>query len=84
MVVSIEERPLAVAVEKLRPDAAYTRRILAAVNDIRFCEKMFDSWMTPLNKCAATRFFDLLVHLTTLTVITVLRSARGQMNENGC
>jgi hypothetical protein len=76
--------PLVVAVEELRPDAAYTRLILAAVYDIRLCEEMFDGWMTQLNKCAATRFFGLVVHLTTLTVITVLQSARSQMNENGC
>ena len=56
LAVAIEEPPLAIAVEKVRPDAAYTRRILAAVHDIRLCEEMFDSWMTPLNKCAATRF----------------------------
>ena len=57
--------PLSVAVEKLRPDAAYARLILSALYDIRLCEEMFDGWMVQLDKYAMTRFFSLVVHLMT-------------------
>jgi hypothetical protein len=42
---------VAVAVEDLRPRANYVQTTLTAVNDIRFCEKLFaDNWMTELDK----------------------------------
>jgi hypothetical protein len=47
---------LGVAVEDLRPADQYVQITLAAVYDIRFCEKMFDDWMTQLDKCVANRF----------------------------
>ena len=48
--------PLGVAVEDLRPATKYVDITLAAVYDIRFCEKIFDDWMTQLNKCVANHF----------------------------
>ncbi|KAF8497559.1 hypothetical protein F5888DRAFT_297945 [Russula emetica] len=39
-----------VAVEDLRPRAKYVQITLDAVNDFRFCEKIFDTWMTELDK----------------------------------
>ncbi|KAF8497561.1 hypothetical protein F5888DRAFT_297765 [Russula emetica] len=41
---------LSVAVKDLRPEAKYVQNTLSAVNDIRFCEKLFDDWMTELDK----------------------------------
>jgi hypothetical protein len=49
---------VAVAVEDLRPRAHYAQTTLAAVNDIRFCEKLFNDWMTELDKCVAIRFLS--------------------------
>jgi hypothetical protein len=48
--------PVAVAVEDLQPKAKYVQMTLAAAEDIRFCEKLFDGWMTELNKYVANRF----------------------------
>ena len=42
--------PVAVAVEDLQPKAKYVQMTLDAAEDIRFCEKLFDGWMTELNK----------------------------------
>jgi hypothetical protein len=50
-----------VAVEDLRPRAKYVQITLAAVYDIRFCEKLFNDWMAELDKCVlvlANRFFS--------------------------
>jgi hypothetical protein len=49
---------LGVAVEDLRPGDKYVKITLAAVYDIRLCEKIFDDWMTQLDKCVlvADRF----------------------------
>ena len=44
---------VAVPVEDLRPKPKYAQITFAAVYDIRFCEKLFDQWMTELNKCVA-------------------------------
>ncbi|KAF8497557.1 hypothetical protein F5888DRAFT_297640 [Russula emetica] len=41
---------IAVAVEDLRPRAKYVQTTLAAVKDIRVCEKIFNEWMTELDK----------------------------------
>jgi hypothetical protein len=41
---------LGVAVEDLRPEDKYVGKTLAAVYDIRLCEKIFDDWMTQLDK----------------------------------
>jgi hypothetical protein len=49
---------VAVAVEDLRPRAKYVQITLAAVYDIRFCEKLFNDWMTEMDKCVANRFFS--------------------------
>jgi hypothetical protein len=46
---------VAVAVEDLRPRAKYVQITLAAVKDIRFCEQLFDNWMTELDECVANR-----------------------------
>jgi hypothetical protein len=45
--------PVPVPVEELRPRAEYVHITLTAVHDIRFCEKLFDEWMTELDKCVA-------------------------------
>jgi hypothetical protein len=47
---------VAVAVEDLQPKAKYVQMTLDAAEDIRFCEKLFDEWMTELNKYVANRF----------------------------
>jgi hypothetical protein len=47
---------VAVPVEDLLPRAKYVQITLAAVNDIRFCETIFDKWMTELDKCVVNRF----------------------------
>jgi hypothetical protein len=49
---------VAVAVEDLRPRAKYVQITLAAVYDIRFCEKLFNDWMTEMDKCVANRFLS--------------------------
>ncbi|KAF8497558.1 hypothetical protein F5888DRAFT_297648 [Russula emetica] len=41
---------IAVPVEDLRPRAKYVQITFAAVYDIRFCEKLFDDWVTELDK----------------------------------
>ena len=51
------ELGVAVAAEDLRPKAKYVQTTLAAVKDIRLCEKIFNNWMTELDKCVANRFF---------------------------
>jgi hypothetical protein len=43
---------VAVPLDDLRPRAKDVQITLDAVDDIRFCEKIFDKWMTELNKCA--------------------------------
>jgi hypothetical protein len=45
-----------VAVEDLRPRVKHVQITLTAVDDIRFCEKLFDKWMAELDKCVANRF----------------------------
>jgi hypothetical protein len=45
-----------VPVEVLRPRDKYVQTTLDAVEDIRFCEKLFDDWMIELDKCVANRF----------------------------
>jgi hypothetical protein len=47
---------VAVPVDDLRPRAKHVQITLDAVDDIRFCEKFFDKWMTVLDKCVANRF----------------------------
>ena len=56
--VAVEDVQLGVtvAVEDLRPKAKYVQTTLAAVKDIRLCEKIFNNWMTELDKCVANRF----------------------------
>ena len=54
--VTVEDPPPGVAAEDLRPRAKYVQIVLDAVDDIRFCEKIFDDWMTELDKCVANRF----------------------------
>ena len=54
VVVTVEERPdAAFPVDDLRLRAKDVQITLDAVNDIRFCEKLFDQWMTELDKCVA-------------------------------
>jgi hypothetical protein len=50
--VAVEDVQLGVtvAVEDLRPKAKYVQTTLAAVKDIRLCEKIFNNWMTELDK----------------------------------
>jgi hypothetical protein len=45
-----------VPVEDLRPKPTYAQITSAAANDIRFCEMLFDQWMTELDKHVANRF----------------------------
>jgi hypothetical protein len=47
---------VAVPVDDLRPRAKDIQITLDAVDDVRFCEKLFDKWMTELDKCVANRF----------------------------
>jgi hypothetical protein len=48
---------IAVPVEVLRPKDKYLQTTLDAVDDFQFCEKLFDNWMTELDKCViANRF----------------------------
>ena len=49
---------LAVQADDLRPRAKNVQVTLDAVDDIRFCEKLFDKWMSELDKCVANRFFS--------------------------
>jgi hypothetical protein len=48
-------------VDDLRPRTKIVQIILDAVDDIRFCEKLSDKWMTELDKCVANRFSQYLV-----------------------
>ena len=62
---------VSVAVEDLRPKAKYVQTTLAAVKDIRFCEKIFNNWMTELDKCVANHFFISVVsHLMKISGFT--------------
>ena len=55
---------VAVAVEDLRPKAKYVNITLEAVDDIQFCEKLFDKWMIELGKCVANHFSQPCVRST--------------------
>jgi hypothetical protein len=56
-----------VPVDDLRPRAKDVQLTLDAVEDIRFCEKLFDKWMSELDKCAAKRFSRPRILLMTIT-----------------
>jgi hypothetical protein len=45
-----------VPVEDLRPKPTYVQITSAAARNIRLCAKLFDNWMTRLDKCVAKRF----------------------------
>jgi len=47
---------VSVPVEDLRPRPTYPQITSAAANDIRFCEMLFNQWMTELDKHVANRF----------------------------
>ena len=50
------ESDVTLAVEDLRPRIKHVQITLAAVDDIRFCEKLFDKWMAELDKCVMNLF----------------------------
>ena len=55
---ALEDLRSGVAVEDLRPRAKYVQTTLDAVKDIHFCEKLFNNWMTELDKYVLeNRFF---------------------------
>ena len=45
-----------VPVDDLRPRFKTVKIIVDVIEDIRFCEKLVDKWMTELDKCVASRF----------------------------
>ena len=45
-----------VPVDDLRPRFKTVQITLDTIEDIRFCEKLFDKWMAELDKCVANRF----------------------------
>jgi hypothetical protein len=47
---------VAVQVDDLRPRAKHVQITLDAVDDLRFCETFFDSWMGELDRFVANRF----------------------------
>ena len=47
---------VAVPVDDLRTRDKNVQITLDAIEDIRFCKKLFDSWMTEMNKCVANLF----------------------------
>jgi hypothetical protein len=48
--------PVTVEVEDLRPKPTYAQVTCAAARNIRSCEKLFDKWMTRLDRCVANLF----------------------------
>ena len=42
-----------VPVDDLRPRFKVVQTTLDAIEDIRFCGKLFDKWMTELDRCVA-------------------------------
>ena len=44
--------------DDLRPRAKNVQVTLDAVDDIRFCEKIFNNWMTELDKCVLANPFS--------------------------
>ena len=76
---------VAVAVEDLRPRAKYVQITLAAIYDIRFCDKIPDDWMTELDKCVANRISQPRVPSNDNNGFTESRAApRSQTNESDC
>jgi hypothetical protein len=74
---------LAVPVDDLRPRARHVQITLAAVHDIRFCEKIFVNWMTELDKCVANPFSRHLISSNDNNGFTEsLVTPRSQMNES--
>ena len=64
---------VAVPVEDLRPKPTYAQITSAAAYDIRFCQMLFDEWMTKLDKSVA----KLVSHLMIITGLQrQLRQAR--------
>jgi hypothetical protein len=73
---------VAVPVDDLRPRAKNVQITLDAVDDIRFCENLFDKWMTEFDKCAANRFFQPRVPSNDNNGLTVSRATpRSGTNE---
>ena len=67
---------VAVPVDDLRPRVKNVQITLDAVDDIRFCEKLFDKWMTELDKCVASLFsrrgfLGLVSHLMSITCLQI-------------
>ncbi|KAI0273904.1 hypothetical protein BGY98DRAFT_936260 [Russula aff. rugulosa BPL654] len=46
---------VAVPVDDLRPNPTYTQITSTAAYDIRFCEELFDQWMTKLDKASSKK-----------------------------
>ena len=73
---------VAVPVDDLRPRAKNVQITLDAVDDIRFCEKLFDKWMTELDKCVANHFSQRHVPSNDNIGFTVSRATpRSERNE---
>ena len=73
---------VAVPVDDLRPRAKNVQITLDAVDDIRFCEKLFDKWMTELDKCVANHFSQRRVPSNDNIGFTVSRATpRSETNE---
>ena len=47
-----------VPVDDLRPRDKNVQITLNAIDDIRFCEKIFDNWMSELDKCVLANPFS--------------------------
>ena len=76
------EPDVAVPVDDLRPRAKNVQIILDAVGDIRLCERIFDNWMTELDKCVANRFSQPRVPSNDNNGFTESRATpRSQTNE---
>ena len=84
VVDTIEERPdVAFPVDDMRLRAKDVQITLDGVDDIRFCEKLFDNWMTELDKCVANPFSRPRVPSDDNTGFTVSRATpRSQTNES--
>jgi hypothetical protein len=74
---------VAVPVDDLRPRAKDVQITLDAVDDIRFCENLFDKWMAELDKCVANRFSRYRVPYNVNNGFTESRATpRSQMDES--